>query len=268
MRLMSLALLLVAGMAGAEPVELHVPGEISPKIATIDAKAMRGYAHDKITHITFHHEGFAGTNADLFAKASAARRKQTIQQRLANINHYHATDAGLGMIAYHYLVGPSGDVAKARPVKYKPATMSTEWGSSKRADFAGHFAVMALGDFNHESLTPAARLSMVKVMSEAQRTYRVPTQNIQPHRHHANTSCPGETILAEADALAHMVTIYSLQTELAARGCGGAADGVDGPDSKAALARLAKAGTGRLAGTRMDDKLLFSILDAPDLRCR
>ncbi|WP_121634081.1 N-acetylmuramoyl-L-alanine amidase [Tropicibacter alexandrii] len=262
MRALMMILCLLGGLAHAEPAQLHVAGEIAPGIKTIDQGALRAQEHDRITHITFHHEGFAGSDADLFAKASRARQTQSITQRVLNINHYHATDAGLGMIAYHYVVAPSGEIAKARPVKYKPATMSTEWGSSQRADFEGHFAVMALGDFNHESLTPAARLSMIQVMSEAQRAYRVPTHLIQPHRAHANTSCPGETMLAEADELALRVTVYSVQTELSLRGCDVAADGIAGTATRKALVAAGLPGAGDVT-----DTVLFRLIDNPDLHC-
>ena len=267
MRLLLIGLFLMAGAAFAEPAELHVAGEIAPALKTIDQRVMRGYTHHRITHITFHHEGFAGTDAALFAKASRARKRQSLTERVLNINHYHATAAGLGMIAYHYVVAPDGKIAKARPVKYKPATMSTKWGSSQRADFAGHFAVMALGDFNHEVLTEEARLSMVKVMSEAQRAYRVPTHLIQPHRTHANTSCPGETMLQQAEDLAQRVVIYGIQSELAARSCGGTPEGVAGPDTMRALKSLSEVSGFDVSGG-LGDALLFALLEAPERRCK
>lgn len=253
----------------AEPATIVVPGEQRPKITVIDQTAMRGFAQDRITHITFHHEGFAGNDAALFAKASKARLRQSASQRVLNINAYHAKEAGLGMIAYHYAVGPDGSIVKGRPVRFKPATKSTALGSKKLADFDGHFAVMALGDFTHERLTDAARLSMVKVMSEAQRLYQVPTAHIQPHMAHAQTACPGAHIMEEAEALARMVMSYSLQAELSARGCGPITpDGLIGKRSLAEFERFRQSAGGQFSSKTPEDAALMEMLAKPDLRCK
>lgn len=252
----------------AQPQSLSVPGEVLPNLTTVDRAALAGFEHDRITHITFHHEGFAGTDANLFRRASAARDKQTITQRVLNINHYHATQAGLGMFAYHYAIDKAGNIAKGRPVRLKPSTRSTLPGTRKLADFDGHFAVVALGDFNHESLTAAGRLAYVQVMSEAQRAYRVPTVNIQPHLHHASTSCPGEAIIGEADTLRKMVLAYSLQSELFARGClKGDPDGRWGRKSKAAFDRLLRRNASVLRERDVNDAALFQILAHPRASC-
>ncbi|MGP6087623.1 hypothetical protein [Antarctobacter jejuensis] len=266
--LVCLAILTGVRAVLAEPAPLSNPGEVSVPLRGADQSALRGFAHDRITHITFHHEGFAGADADLFRRASAARDRQTIGERVRNIHAYHAGQAGLGMFAYHYAVDKVGNIAKGRPVRLKPGTRSTEYGPGALADFAGHFAVVALGDFNHESLTPAGRLAYVRVMSEAQRAYRVPTAQIQPHKHHASTSCPGETILAEAAALQRQVLVYSLQAELVARGClTDRPDGVWGSRSKRALSRLRQE-AGAVTARDPSDAALFQMLDAPGARCR
>lgn len=261
-----LALWSVAALA--QPVQLQIAGEIVPRLDSIDRAALRGFDQDRITHITFHHEGFAGDDADLFRRAAAARERQSIVQRVQNINHYHATQAGLGIFAYHYAVDKAGNIARGRPVSLKPGTLSTEIGSSRRADFAGHFAVVALGDFNHESLTPAARLAYVRVMSEAQRAYRVPSAHIQPHKHHASTSCPGKHILDEEEGLRQMVLVYSMQAELAARGClAGAPDGRWGAKSKAALRAWQRLASVPAGSQTPSDTALLALLDAPAITC-
>jgi len=264
-----LTFLALSGVAAsAQPQPLSIPGEIVPNLDTTDRAALTGFEQNRITHITFHHEGFAGDDADLFRRASTARAKQSIDQRVRNINHYHATQAGLGMFAYHYAVDKSGLIAKGRPVRLKPATRSTLPGSRRLADFDGHFAVVALGDFNHEELTPASRLALVRVMSEAQRAYRVPTANILPHKHHAATSCPGRHILKEADRLQEMVLIFSLQSELVARGClADAPDGRWGRKSKRAFEQLLQRNRGTGLGEQAGDAALFRMLDAPRAIC-
>lgn len=271
LRALSVALsacLCFGGTARAEPAPLSVEGEIDPRLTAIDQAAMQTYGHDRITHITFHHEGFAGDDAELFRRASAARQKMSIAQRVRNINAWHAGDAGLGMIAYHYAVDRQGNIAKGRPVRFKPATMSSVKGSSRRVDFAGHFAVVALGDFNHERLTPQARRAYIHVMSEAQRAYLVPTARIRPHLDHAATSCPGAHIAAEADSLRREVLFYGLQDELARRGCGALTpDGVWGEESARAFARFARLNGARLSSAQPDDTALFEIVRDPSLTC-
>lgn len=255
-------------VALAEPAPLSIAGEIAVSLRGVDQSKLRGFEQDRITHITFHHEGFAGTDADLFRRASAARDRQTIDQRVRNIHAYHAGQAGLGMFAYHYAVDKAGNIAKGRPVRLKPSTRSTAIGSRKLADFEGHFAVVALGDFNHETLTPSGRLALVRVMSEAQRAYRVPTAQIMPHKHHAATSCPGKHILGEADVLQDMVLVYSLQAELAARGClKGVPDGKWGPKSRRALRVFGKSNPGSFSKPEVSDGTLFGMLDAPSATC-
>lgn len=247
--------------ASAEPLALHIDGEVAPELQA-DPRALEPYAQSRITHITFHHEGFAGDDATLFAKASQARAKQTIGQRVRNINHDHAGAAGLGMIAYHYAVDAQGRIARGRPVRYAPATKSTTT-DGRTPDFAGHFAVVALGDFNHESLTPQARLAYIRVMSEAQRAFRVPTANIRPHLDYAATACPGTHIMEEADRLPFRVLAFSLQAELAARGCTRQEpDGQWTAQDTQTLARLVPGVTGP------GDSPLFILIDNPGLLCQ
>ena len=272
-RFRALVLAVVCGVTGfavsSEPVPLTIPGEIKVPLRGVAQSALRGFEQSRITHITFHHEGFAGTDADLFRRASAARDRQTIDQRVRNIHAYHAGQAGLGMFAYHYAVDNKGNIAKGRPVALKPSTRSTQIGTRKLADFEGHFAVVALGDFNHETLTPAGRLAFVRVMSAAQRAYRVPTAQIQPHKHHAATSCPGVHILNEADRLREMVLAHSLQAELSARGClTGAPDGKWGRLSRRALRALIRSNPNLGDATDPSDAALFRLLDAPNATCR
>ncbi len=258
----ALALLFSALAAFAEPAPMVIPGESRPDLEAVDSDVLQRYSHDRITHITFHHEGFAGHDAALFARASAARDRLSLGQRMRNLNHFHAADRNFGMIAYHYAIDKSGGIAKGRPVRFKPATGSTVIGGAARADFDGHFAVVALGDFNHETLTEDARLALVAVMSQAQRQYAVPEARIQPHKHHASTSCPGETMLAEAASLARRTTLFSLQSELARRGCGGAApDGIAGAATVAAFRRFTAANPDYAQSGLNDDTLQRMLSD-------
>jgi len=265
-----LSVLVVAWAVAAqsEPVPMHIQGELTPGLPGVSAETMSLYRQADIGFITFHHEGFAGSDADLFRRASAAREKMSITQRVRNIHRDHAVNAGLGMIAYHYVIDKNGQIAKGRPVRFKPGTRSTVWGGRERADFAGHFAVMVLGDFNHDVLTVPARQALVQVMSEAQRAYRVPTARILPHRTHANTSCPGKNLLAEAESLPRLVLAYSFQRELVARGCmTSQPDGIWGRASKRAYTRLTRQNR-EFAGMPISDVTLFGLMDRPGAICQ
>jgi hypothetical protein len=153
--------------------------------------------------------------------------------------------------------------------------MSTHPRTKKIADFTGHLAVMVLGDFDFEPLPAAARLGLIKVMSEAQRKFRVPTAHIQPHKDHVahngafGTSCPGVHIYKVKDEIARMTLVYGIQTELNARKCdAGGADGIVNQRTREALARIKKAHPAEFTGEDIADATLFKLVARPDLSCR
>jgi hypothetical protein len=250
------------------------PGYVKSKwVKGPDQAVLKRYAQSKITHITFHHEGFANSDPAVFAKYAPGRLRQSTVQRARNIHNFHV-DSGLGMIAYNFVVGVQGDIALASPLSFAPATFTKDPATGKTADFTGHFAVVMLGDFGVEPLSQEMRLGLVKVMSEGQRYFRVPTANIEPHKDHVShngrfgTQCPGKHVYDQKDRIANMTLAVSLQTELAQRGCYTAGiDGEFGDGSQAALQTLAghNPKLGKLAPT---DETLWAMLDAPQAVCR
>jgi len=271
--------LMFAQAASAQSLGFTMPGAVDPGyvkskwVKGPDQAVLKRYAQTKITHITFHHEGFANSDPAAFAKYAPGRLRQSTVQRARNIHNFHV-DSGLGMIAYNFVVGVQGDIALGRPLSYAPATFTKDPATGKTADFTGHFAVVMLGDFGVEELSPQMRLGLVKVMSEGQRYFRVPTANIEPHKDHVShngrfgTQCPGKHVYDQKGLIANMTLAVSLQTELAQCGCYGAAiDGEFGEGSQAALQKLAGQNPrlGKLAPT---DETLWAMLDAPKVVCR
>ncbi len=271
--------LLTAQTASAQSLGFTMPGAADPGyvkskwVKGPDQGVLNRYAQTKITHITFHHEGFANSDPIAFAKYAPGRLRQSTVQRARNIHNFHV-DSGLGMIAYNFVVGVKGDIAQGRPLSFAPATFTKDPATGKTADFTGHFAVVLLGDFGVEELSPQMRLGLVKVMSEGQRFFRVPTANIEPHKDHVShngrfgTQCPGMHVYDQKGLIANMTLAVSLQTELAQRGCyASGIDGEFGDGSQAALQKLAQQNPdlGKLAA---NDETLWAMLDAPKAVCK
>lgn len=179
------------------------------------------------------------------------------------------------MVAYHYGVGATGDIAKARPLDYAPGTGSTDPRTGGIANFDGHFAVVALADFDFENVVDREDqiFSMIKIMSEAQRFFRVPTNNIKSHRDQVTlgnefgSSCPGKNLQAIRANVVLETQAVSLQTELAAKGCYTAGiDGDFGPRSRAALSQFSSRHP-QLGSLGLNDQTLWKLMDAPNDRC-
>ena len=220
--------------------------------AVCNATKISGYTRDH----TFH------TRVEGEENLSHAEGRESRVRSACATSYYHV-DRQLGMIGTTML-WTIWQIA-GRPTAYAPATFSKDPETRKIADFTGHLAVMVLGDFDFEPLPSAARLGLIKVMSEAQRKFRVPTSHIQPHKDHVEhngefgTSCPGEHIYGIKDELAQMTLVYGIESELNARGCdAGGADGIVGQRTREALARLKQTQPVGFTGDDISDVTLFS----------
>ena len=156
----------------ADVAQLVIEGEAVPSfeealyVEPIDQSALKRFRHDSIKYITFHHEGFSDRSSAVFEARKSGRSNQTAVERVKNIHNQHVED-GLGMIAYNYAVGPAGEIVRGRPLEFAPGTNSNHPETGKRADFEGHFAIVALADFDFEKVEDRKKQidSMVKVMS-------------------------------------------------------------------------------------------------------
>lgn len=256
-----------------------MPGELTPSfepsrwVKAINQSDLEPYRHNAITHIEYLHEGYADGNKDLFASRKLTRPASPIQ-RTHDIHKYHV-ERGCGMIAYNYTVAPNGEIVKARPLDFAPTVRSTDSKTWQIANFSGHFAVVALADFDFEPVEERQEqvFSMVKVMSLAQRAFRIPSTDIRPHKDRVacngefGSTCSGRNLYSERTKIREMTLAMSIQSELADRGCyGGEVDGLFGPVSTLALGKFSNANES-LEPLAFNDAALWEIEDSPDSIC-
>jgi hypothetical protein len=125
--------------------------------------------------LTVHHTGSPAGDA---AAGPAAMRGHQL---------FHQRDRGWIDIAYHFVVGPSGIVYRARPVGYVGDT-ATDY------DPAGHLLVACEGNFDSADLPSAQRLALSDVLAWAAAAFSIDPGTITGHGDWAATSCPGAAL--------------------------------------------------------------------------
>lgn len=270
----------VPGQSFADVAQFSVPGELTPSfepsrwVTAIDRNALEPYRHDSINYIAYHHEGFAEENLEWFEQRKLSRSDDEPIERTYNIHKDHV-EKGYGMIAYNYVVAPDGEIVRARPLNFAPATGSTDPRTGKIANFSDHFAVVALADFDFERVADRKNqvFSMIKIMSLAQRTFRVASKDIRPHKDHVayggefGSTCPGRNLYAERDKIRAMTLALSVQSELSVRGCySGSLDGLFGPASRSSLAAFSEKNRS-LGSLALNDDALWALLDVQKNSC-
>jgi len=257
-----------------------MPGELTPSfkkakwVTELNQSDLDAYAHGAIKYIAYHHEGFADDKQSVFDATHARKFSQSAFERTYIMHNEHVKKR-YGMIAYHYAVSPSGQIVKGRPLQYAPATGSTDPRTGGIANFDGHFAVVAMEDFEFQKISDREKqiFSMITVMSAAQRVFRVPSKNIRPHKDHVTfngefgSTCPGKNLYKIRDKILEMTLAVSLQSELSNLGCyKGAVDGLFGRMSRKALATLSAANRD-FGPLSFSDKTLWLLLDKPPRTC-
>ena len=94
------------------------------------------------------------------------------------------TERRWGDIAYHYLIGPSGNVYVGRSITYKSDT-ATNYNPD------GHVTVCLLGNFEEQQETSAAEEALVKLVVRLLIENDLPPERVTTHRRLASTLCPG-----------------------------------------------------------------------------
>lgn len=268
------------GPSFANSLSFTIPGEITPSydrgdwVEAVNQADLETYRHSKIRSISYHHEGWADEKISVFNEIRAKKVGQTAVQR-AHIIHNNHVGKRYGMIAYHYAVAPSGEIVKGRPLQYAPATGSPDPRTGEIANFDGHFAVLAMADFDFEMVADREQqvFAMIKIMSAAQRAFRVFSRDIRPHKDHVvfegkfGTNCPGGNLYAVRKKIREMTLAVSFQSELAKRGCYiGKVDGLFGPVSQNALEKFS-ASNSQLGKLTLSDASLWSLMDSPSGEC-
>lgn len=136
-----------------------------------------GMREHRIQRLTVHHSAVklgSNTNAPT---------------RIRGHQRYHQDSAKWADIAYHLGVDRNGNVYDLRELRFAGDTF-TEY------DPAGHFLVLAEGDFNTETPSDAQLEVVARTLAWGALTYGVSTDTISGHRDHAGTTCPGERMYA------------------------------------------------------------------------
>ncbi len=127
-----------------------------------------------ISAITVHHTAVA-SRADTDGRARARAHTRGHLER------------GWPDLAYHLLIDGSGVVRQGRPT-----TAIGDTGTDY--DPTGHLLVTLEGNFEDHPPTEAQLESTARVLAWGSATYGVPVSEIDGHKDHASTACPGESL--------------------------------------------------------------------------
>lgn len=180
--------------------------------------ARTGGRPQTVTRMTLHHEAVVlGDN-------------RLAPQRLRQDQRYHQDNKGWTDIAYHVGVDRNGNLYELRNPEIAGDT-ATDY------DTTGHFLVLCLGDFDHESVTEAQLDGTALAFAWAAQHFGVGTDTLAGHRDFAATSCPGSNLYAHLSS-------GDLRRRIDALKAGG---GVEltrfcGPDAVARVARIEAGG--------------------------
>lgn len=136
--------------------------------------ASGGFEEHHIDQITVHHAG-GGRNTG----PALYRIWQSWHQSL-----------GWPDVAYHFFIGPEGQVFEGRPYAAASDT-ATDY------DTKGHLLIVVEGDFDSTVPTSAQLESLARLVAWASSQFDVRIDTISGHRDHAATACPGDNLYAK-----------------------------------------------------------------------
>jgi hypothetical protein len=164
---------------GDPPLELRADGEVNI-IDVISRNSWGAEApgrmvpHD-LRLMTIHHT--AGPAPDPADPAAAIRSHQ----------RFHQGDRQWPDIAYHFLIGPAGEVFEGRNYNFAGDT-GTDY------DPAGHFLVSIDGDYSATVPNDAQITAAAALFAWASATFDLPLDTLGAHRDYASTQCPGDAL--------------------------------------------------------------------------
>ncbi len=128
-----------------------------------------------VRSITLHHDGM-----DAFYAVDAA----SAADRIERIRRLHR-GKGWGDIGYHFAVDRAGRVWEGRPLRYQ--------GAHVKDHNPGNIGIVALGNFEEQSIPSAQLEGIRRCLEMLMRTYGVPVNRVRSHREWpgAATACPG-----------------------------------------------------------------------------
>jgi hypothetical protein len=127
--------------------------------------------------MTLHHE------------AVALGENRNAPGHLRQDQRYHQDQHGWIDIAYHVAVDRNGNLYELR---------STDIAGDTATDYdtTGHFLVLCLGDFDHETVSEAQLHGTALVFAWAVQNFGITSGTLAGHRDLAQTSCPGANLYA------------------------------------------------------------------------
>jgi hypothetical protein len=185
----------VAPPAGEPPLELGFdgPGLEFPVLSRLSWGATppgQMEPHD-LQYLTLHHT--ASPEPDPADAAAQIRSHQ----------RFHQDDRGWADIAYHFLIGPSGEIFEGRSYVFAGET-------GTNYDPAGHFLVSLDGNYGSTMPSEAQLQSAAALFAWAAINFDLSADTLGGHRDYAATECPGDalySVLADGSLRARMQTI-------------------------------------------------------------
>lgn len=110
------------------------------------------------------------------------------------VQKYHQGDRGWIDIAYHYLIDLDGNVYEGRDPQLVGDT-ATDY------DPKGHLSVCLIGDYETQEPTAEQLASLMDTTRWLATRYNVRAENIEAHRDHASTLCPGKNLYAHMESI-------------------------------------------------------------------
>ncbi len=137
----------------------------------------------RIERITLHHQGETwAPEADPAAYLRRLQQWSRLSKRWADI-------------PYHYVIAPDGRIYTARP-QALPGDTNTGY------DPRGHALVMLLGNFEHQTPTPAALEASISLLAWLAQQHGLKPEQVASHRDFSEqTVCPGGRLYALLPAI-------------------------------------------------------------------
>jgi hypothetical protein len=138
-----------------------------------------------IQHITIHHDGL---------EPFYAADQRGTAWRLDLIRRAHR-NKGWGDVGYHLAVDREGRVWQGRALNWQ--------GAHVKDHNEGNIGVVALGNFDRQSPTPAQLASLDKCVGWLMNRYKVPVSRVHTHQEWAGakTACPGVNLQRHMNAV-------------------------------------------------------------------
>ncbi len=113
--------------------------------------------------------------------------------RLVGVQRFHIEDKGWGDIAYHYLIGPSGQIYEGRDARF-------QGDSGTSYDLDGRLLICMVGSFTEQLPEAVAMQSMLALVAAHLHKHGLKPADVVTHRMVAATDCPGDALQAWFDS--------------------------------------------------------------------